>query len=182
MVEVEQEPTRNECWRDSIKLEWVRRMVRAISDNNNDPTAGTPTEFTPSAATQMLPLVRRIVDDMVRLSRSIATQREQLRVIDGLPETIDQPDYQEEICDIRGTLVDDEQRLEACLRELSALGLEAHLPFDGSVDFPAVVNRRSVRLCWQPEDATVEYWHEIGQSQQERKKIDAQKFGVESLN
>lgn len=157
-------------------------MVRAISDKNNGPTAGTPTEFTPSAATQMLPLVRRIVDDMIRLSRSIAAQREQLRVIDELPETIDQPDYREELSDIRGSLADDEQRLANCLSELSALGLAAHLPFDGSVDFPAVVNRRRVQLCWQPDDSQVEYWHEIGQSKQERKKIDPKKFGVESLN
>ena len=157
-------------------------MVRAVSDKNNDPKVGIRTEFTPIAATKMLPLVRRIVADIIQLSHSIDVQREQLRGIDALPETIDQPDYREELSDIRGSLADDEQRLEACNSELLALGLQAHVPFDGSVDFPAVMNRRSVRLCWQPEDDSVEHWHEVGQSKDQRKKIDAQKFGVESLN
>ena len=157
-------------------------MVRAISDKNNDSTVGTRSEFTPTAATKMLPLVRLIVQDMVRLSHSIEAQREQLGEIDRLPQTIEQPDYQEELIDIRGSLADDEQRLDACLNELSALGLEVHFPVDGSVDFPAVLNRRPVRLCWHPQDESVEYWHEVGQSKEERKKIDPTKFGVESLN
>jgi len=155
-------------------------MVRAIS--NNDSTAGNRAAFTPSVATKMLPLVRLIVADMMRLSDSIDVHRERLREIDELPETIDQPDYRDELSDIRGSLVDDELRLEACLSELSALGLQAHVPFDGSVDFPAVMNRRRVRLCWHPGDAQVEHWHEVGQSKDQRQKIDPLKFGAESLN
>jgi hypothetical protein len=155
-------------------------MVRAISDSNNDSTLRTA--FTPRSATNMLPLVRRIVADMLQLSRTIDAQREQLRGIDKLPETIDQPDYREELSDIRGSLVDDERRLEVCFSELTALGLEVHQPFDGSIDFPAVLNRRRVQLCWHPEDERVEHWHEVGKSVQERQKIDPSKFGLESLN
>lgn len=165
---------------DSIEL--VNRMVRAISDNNNDSTSGQRTSFTPRSATKMLPLVRRIVADMLQLSRSIDAQREQLRGIDKLTETNDQPDYREELSDIRGSLTGDERRLEICFSELAALGLEAHQPFDGSIDFPAVFNRRRVRLCWRPEDERVEHWHEVGKSVHERKKIDPKLFGVESLN
>ena len=161
----------------------VTEMVRAISDSNdNGSRASLESRFTPGTATQMLPLVRRIVADMTRLTRSIAAQREQLRVIDELPATMDQPDYREELSDIRMSLENDEARLDTCVGELAALGLEAHLPFDGSVDFPAVLNRRQVRLCWNPEDDRVEYWHEVGQPQTERKKVDSQKFGAESLN
>lgn len=130
----------------------------------------------------MLPLVRRIVEDMIQLSDSIGAQREQLREIDNLPETIDQPNYQEELTDIRGSLAEDEQRLEDCRSELTALGLETHHPFDGSIDFPAFLNRRQVRLCWHPDDKQVEYWHEIGKSVTERQKIDSSKFGQGSLN
>ena len=155
-------------------------MVRAISDNN-DPTAGHDTAFTPCSATKMLPLVRHIVADIMQLSRSIDAQREQLSVIDKLPETIDQPDYREELSDIRGSLAADEHRLGVCLSELAALGLEAHQPFDGSIDFPAMLNRRRVHLCWRPEDERVEHWHEVGKSM-ERKKVDSKKFGAESLN
>lgn len=130
----------------------------------------------------MLPLVRQIMADIARISEAITAQREQLRGIDQLPETMDAPDYREEVSDIRRSLEEDEQRLDQCLSELTALGLEAHMPFDGTVDFPAVLNRRDVRLCWHPDDERVEYWHEVGQRKEERKKIDPQKFGVESLN
>lgn len=130
----------------------------------------------------MLPLVRRIVADIIQLSKAIEVQRERLRGIDALPGTSDQPEYRDELSDIRGSLEHDEQRLAACYSELSSLGLEAHTPFDGSVDFPAVINRRQIRLCWQPEDERVDHWHEVGQTKDQRQKIGPQQFGAESLN
>jgi hypothetical protein len=156
-------------------------MVRAISDNN-DSTARREAKFTPSAATETLPLVRRIVADLMRLNQSIAAQREQLRGVDNLDETIEHADYQEELRDIRASLSDDEQRFQQCLGELTALGIEPHFPIDGSVDFPAVVNRREVRLCWHPDDDQVSHWHEPGQTPEQRKPVDAKAFGLESLN
>lgn len=153
-------------------------MVRAI--RNNDPASHVRTEFTPSSATKMLPLVRRIAAEMLELTRVIASQREQLRGIDQLPETMAQSEYRDEVSDIRGSLADDEKRLDDCRRELSSLGLESHVPFDGAIDFPTILNRRRVQLCWIPEDDRVEYWHEVGQSRHDRKKIGTQEFGVGS--
>lgn len=150
-------------------------MVRALS-NDNDSAAGS-VRFTPSSATVMLPLVRRIVADMVRLQRAIAVQQEQIKGIDRLPETIERAAYQEELRDIRGSLSDDETRLRMCIEELAALGLQPHLPIDGTVDFPALMNRRLVRLCWHPDDERVEHWHENGESFRDRKKVDPHSFG-----
>ncbi len=156
-------------------------MVRAISDNS-DSRAGDPISFTPGRATEMLPLVRSIVADMMRLSESIANQQEQIKGIDELPETIEHADYQEELRDIRASLAEDEQRLQTCLAELAALGVEAHQPIDGTIDFPAVMNRRQVRLCWHPDDDQVNHWHENDESAKDRRPIEASSFGVESLN
>lgn len=154
-------------------------MVRAIPNNDSHPAGDSSVnhrrEFTASEATEMLPLVRRIVADMVEVSRSIESQREQLRGIDSIGETIEDPAYQEELSDVRSTLAEDEKRLAACMGELTALGLSAHLPIDGSVDFPAVLNRRSVCLCWRPGDDEVLYWHESDQPNDQpsgRRKID----------
>lgn len=155
-------------------------MVRAIRDKN-DPAAGD-SPFTPRRATEMLPLVRRIAADMLRLSESITAQREQIKGIDNLPETIEHADYQEELRDIRTSLTADEERLQACLGELASLGIEAHHPIDGSIDFPAVINRREVCLCWHPDDETVNHWHEQGESSQSRQKVERHSFGHESLN
>ena len=149
-------------------------MVRAIENPDDLPQSATGQPFTVETAAKMLPLVRRIVADMEVLSKTVDCQRERLSVIDQLPETIDQPDYQEELADIRGSLEAEEERLQACVRELHALGLEPHLPFDGSVDFPAVINRREVRLCWHPDDEGIEYWHEIGEVSADRQKLDSE--------
>lgn len=156
-------------------------MVRAIR-NNSDSAAGARTEFTPVSATKMLPLVRRIADDMLRLTQSISAQREQIREIDQLPQTIGRVDYQDEVSDIRGSLALDEKRLDDCRRELVSLGLETHMPFDGAVDFPSILNRRKVQLCWVLGEDRVEYWHEVGQTRDDRKKIASQEFGIGSHN
>ncbi len=146
-------------------------MVRAISDNNNDSTRSANVTFTAASATRMLPLVRRIVDDLLRLDGAIQAQRDQLRGVDQLLATIDQPDYQEELSDIRGSLNSDQQKFEYCMSELTSLGVQPHLPFDGSVDFPSELNCRPVRLCWRPGDDRVEYWHKLGQTKDQRQKI-----------
>ena len=130
----------------------------------------------------MLPLVRQIAKDMLELTESIAAQREQLRGIDQISETMQRSDYQEEVSDIRGTLAEEEKRLDECRRELAALGVETHVPFDGAIDFPSVLNRRRVRLCWLPEDHSVQFWHEIGQTMRDRQEIGSLQFGSASRN
>lgn len=157
-------------------------MVRAIREENDSKPGGGEALFTPSRATEMLPLVKSIVADMVRLNDSIAAGREQLKGIDQLPETIEHVDYQEELSDIRASVAADEERLQECLSELAALGIAAHIPIDGTIDFPAVMNRRQVCLCWHPDDAQVCFWHEKGESPKDRRPVDAAAFGVESLN
>lgn len=154
-------------------------MVRAIKDNN-DPTAGK-VSFTPSRATEMLPLVRSIAADMIKLSEAIAAQREQIKVIDGLPQTIEHVHYEEELRDIRASLAADELRLRQCMDELAALGIESHHPIDGSIDFPAVINRREVRLCWHPGEDEVAHWHEPGVADH-RQQVERGMFDQGSLN
>jgi hypothetical protein len=156
-------------------------MVRAIG-NNKDSASPSQVSFTPARATKMLPLVRRIVEDILQLQQAIDLQTHQLKVIDSLPETMQQSNYQDEVSDIRSSLAEDQVRLLACIAELNSLGVELHEPFDGAVDFPAECNRRKIRLCWHPDDEEVLYFHEPGQQFAARKKIDPQWFSSESLN
>ncbi len=146
-------------------------MVRAIenTDDPSPPKVGEP--FTVETATATLPLVERIVADMMRLHRTVERQRERLSVVDELQDTTEQSDYQEELADIRDSMEGEEKQLAACIRELNALGVEPQMPFDGSVDFPAVINRRAVCLCWHPGDQGIEYWHEMGQPASARQKL-----------
>ncbi len=121
----------------------------------------------------MLPLVSRIVADLVSLNQSILTQRTQIREIDRMTGTIPIADYRDELGDIRSSLHADEASFEKCLAELVSLGVVLHQPIDGCVDFPGVLNRRSVRLCWAPGDEGVKYWHESNEPCENRQTFEA---------
>ena len=151
---------RNQFWNDITRdSQQVFNMVRAIRNDNDDQTSRPIKGYTPESATETLPLVRRIMQDLMRLSGSIKDQKEQIRGIDGLSETMEQTAYQEELRDMRASLARDETRFEECLGELASLGLIAHRPIDGCVDFPARSGEREVFLCWNINDPAVNFWH-----------------------
>ncbi|QDT04657.1 hypothetical protein K227x_30510 [Rubripirellula lacrimiformis] len=153
-------------------------MVRAIHHSQDNSSGKLASAFTPSAATRTLPLVRRIMAELIDLDESIKAQQEQLRGVDDLVETIDHKPYLDELSDVRGSLEDDVRRMQSCIDELASFGVQVHQPFDGSVDFPALLNRRPVQLCWHPADDKVEHWHEVGQSSKDRQKLDAATVGM----
>lgn len=146
-------------------------MVRAI-DNGNSSSLHSRPEYTAELATDSLPLVRRIIKDLVQLNKNIMAQREQLSVVDQSESSIDQHSYQDEVRDVRLSLQHDEEKMSDCMDELALLGVQPHHPIDGSVDFPAKINRRDVMLCWHPDDATVCHWHEVGEDSEKRVRLD----------
>lgn len=151
-------------------------MVRAIGDKPGS-TPSRERVFTPGQATATLPLVRQIVAEVVSLSRSIDAQRSQIREIDRIPDFIQIADYHDELRDIRTSLESDERRLETCLGELVSLGITPHQPIDGGVDFPGLVNRRRVQLCWLPGESQVEHWHDTGEPCSRRQRLEDRVHG-----
>lgn len=146
-------------------------MVNILEEQRSD-GATVHHQFTPESATQTLPLIRRIADDMRRLNLSIESLRVQLQGVEGIDETNARPEFLEELNDIRGSLAADEMQLQACLRELAMIGVQPHPTLNGAIDFPAKLDNKSVSLCWNPDDDSVTHWHEPGQSPQQRQPID----------
>jgi len=93
--------------------------------------------------------------------------------IEQLADTIDRSEYRDELNDISVSLAADEKHFDACLRELTALGVVPHAPFDGSLDFPAFYQRRRVSLCWCPGEEQVAHWHEPGLHSKDRQPLEA---------
>lgn len=145
-------------------------MVHAINHESGHALAPLKV-FTLAEANEMLPLVRRIAADLIRLHRSLEAQRVQREGLDEIHRTSARPEFVEEVHEIRRSLADDELEMQRCLRELTELGLQPHLPLNGNIDFPAEKNRRPMRLCWHLEDASVAHWHEIGQEAANRRRI-----------
>jgi hypothetical protein len=54
-----------------------------------------------------------------------------------------------------------EQTVAEGLRWLQARGIQLKDPERGLVDFPSVREGRPILLCWQMDEPSVAYWHDI---------------------
>ena len=116
-----------------------------------------PTSFTVDDANRMLPLVRRIVGDLVRdywRWQDKVTEFEAAAVDRSLDNPSDEADSLEwEAQQIA-------RDIDGYVREISELGVQLK-GFDlGLVDFPGEVDGRPVLWCWQLGEPSVQFWHE----------------------
>ncbi len=112
-----------------------------------------PRAFTVEQANQSLPLVRRILRDVVtqyRLVERIQKRRRRLACQQRLDEL--------KAVEARG--MEAARRLSDLLGELASIGCEVRDYQRGCVDFPAMRNGREVYLCWKLSEDAVAFWHE----------------------
>ena len=113
--------------------------------------------FTVAQANAMLPLVRRIAEDIVIGYRRWQERVREFEVV-AANSRADEPDERAE------QLQDEAQRLAAeidgFVAELTALGVEFKGFDQGLVDFPAVLSGRPVYLCWRLGEPSVQFWHD----------------------
>ena len=106
--------------------------------------------YTAAQANSALPLVRRIVADLVSAFRGWedAVRQVELSAHDNSLENPESDRWQREA-----------QRLaldiDTCLRELSELGVDAKGLDVGRVDFPGTLDGRDVTFCWALGDPAV---------------------------
>ena len=114
--------------------------------------------FTIEEANRTLPLVSRIVDDLVRDHRiwEDKVREFELATVGSSPE---HPDVIAEL------LQSDAQRLardiEGYIAELNDLGVIVKGMDTGLVDFRGQMDGREVYYCWKLGEPSVMYWHEI---------------------
>lgn len=127
--------------------------------------------FTPESATRTLPLVERIVQDLLALQIDLVFRGERIDALGGCEGLSTSRAHADELADMRLSMQQDRVRIEAVLAELGKLGVMLHPSADGAVDFPAILNDREIRLCWKPGDETVKYWHEVDEPASKRRLI-----------
>ena len=114
-------------------------------------------EFTVEQANATLPLVRRIVQDIVTHYR---TWNEKLNEIDLLAASGRAADN--EIADrLTAEAQSIAREIESFRRELADLGIEMKDPGIGLIDFPSTMGNRPVYLCWRLGEHEVGFWHEV---------------------
>jgi len=120
--------------------------------------------FTVEEANQTLPLVRVIVDDIVKLFGDVHDRRERLAKIRhrrGVISSNEENIYDEELKQFEEELDKDIKRLQEFSDELRKIGAVLKDFVSGLVDFPMLMDEREVCLCWKLGEDEIGYWHEI---------------------
>ena len=117
-----------------------------------------PRVFTPEQATQMLPLVRRIVEDIVV---AVGRWRERIREFEIVTASVTSQAPDPRAAELEREAGAIAAEVDRFVRELTALGIELKDYETGLVDFPAERDGRPVYLCWRLGEEKVQFWHEI---------------------
>ena len=125
--------------------------------------------FDPALANRALPLVRRVVRDIVRVHAAIEDAHERARDLARAGKT----DEAEAEQDALQALVYERRRF---IEELGDIGCELKDPRIGLIDFPARLDDRDVCLCWKLGEARVANWHETTDGFAGRRPIDDETF------
>jgi hypothetical protein len=114
--------------------------------------------FTPVEARNTLPLVKRIVKDILDTSREMRLFAEEL---DDEYIKYD-PRIKKMVEDINGFMGE--------LEEIGCFYKDWNFTI-GLVDFPAIINNREVMLCWRSDEDEIKYYHDIEAGYSGRKLI-----------
>lgn len=118
--------------------------------------------FTLDEANRTLPLVRRIVTDVVAAHETATYLHAQL-------ENRDKPQLRVQIEEQLERTVD---RLNDLLDELKVIGCELKDYKLGLIDFTAKHEGREICLCWMLGEERVDYWHELHAGFQGRQSVE----------
>ena len=122
-----------------------------MTDTHNAATTSAK-YFTVAEANAALPLVNRIVRDIVEQYRQVMANHAQLQ--EG-----DLPDPERDRLESARSQATD--KLDNQANELADIGCELKDWESGLVDFPARMDRRDVCLCWKLGEEQVTQWHEV---------------------
>jgi len=132
-----------------------------------------PKYFTVDEANRTLPLVRRIVEDIVTAYRELTERVAEASEARHGPAP--QPGRAAELeTDVRALT----QRINGYIAELDEIGALFKGPDDGLVDFYAILDDRPVFLCWKLGEEQIEWWHELEAGYAGRQRLPAHLLSV----
>lgn len=150
----------------------MARRSKRRSKGPADPAAFRPKKlFTVEQANRMLPLVRRIVED---IRSAYLRLTEKVQRTPGLwdNEAGASPAHREELDAVRAELEANRDQLVEYAAELDRLGVYLKDETKGLVDFPSLHEGRVVFLCWMLDEPTVGHWHDLDSGFAGRQSID----------
>lgn len=125
--------------------------------------------FTLDEANRTLPLVSRVVRDVVEQYVALTPAQEELEKHKGQESAT--PDLQGRIAELERAIEERVALINGYLVEINQVGCELKDFRTGLVDFPAWHDGRLVFLCWRLGEEQVAYWHEVRAGVRGRKPV-----------
>lgn len=113
--------------------------------------------FTVDEANRTLPLVRRIVEDVVRQHRVWREKILELDLVASATRADEPRDRAEQLEREAQALA---REIDGYQRELADLGVQLKDRRLGLVDYPSEIGGKRVLLCWRLGEAEVQFWHD----------------------
>ncbi|MBI3411767.1 MAG: DUF2203 family protein [Planctomycetes bacterium] len=107
---------------------------------------------------KMLPLVRRILDDILDCQKSLLRLQPEEQRLDRQRRTLDWPSRQRRY-NLKDELAAAEHRLNDAKEELHGLGVVLLDGAAGRVGFPTMVNNRPAFFSWHSGEEGLNSWH-----------------------
>ena len=132
-----------------------------------------PKYYTVGEANRTLPLVRRIVKDVVVTHRRLLQIVEKYR---SLSE--DEAELELSGCRLEEEVRELTERINGFIGELEQLGILFKGFEEGLVDFYGMLDGRAIFLCWKLGEESVEWWHELDAGYAGRQRLPSHLAGV----
>ena len=113
--------------------------------------------FTVDEANRTLPLVRRIVEDVVRQHR---IWREKILELDLVASSTRADEPRERAAVLEKEAQELAKEIDGYQRELEELGIQLKDRRLGLVDYPSDMGGKRVLLCWRLGETEVQFWHD----------------------
>ena len=110
--------------------------------------------FTLEEANKTLPLVSRIIGDIVRANAEVLEAYGRFRALTEEGRSVQAEEAEDQLRELA-------HQVEEHCDELKEIGCVCKDPNLGLVDFPARVGRRIVFLCWKTGEPEIRYWPEV---------------------
>jgi hypothetical protein len=128
--------------------------------------------YTVEEANEVLPEVRRMVEQLVDIMPLLPEIQEQVRTAEFMaarPQANE--DHRADVAQALARLRAAEGALTVALTKLEDLDVTVKDPRTGLVDFPAYRDGELIELCWQLGEERVANWHRIGEGYAGRKPL-----------
>ncbi|MHC4470544.1 MAG: DUF2203 family protein [Planctomycetota bacterium] len=115
--------------------------------------------FTVEEANQTIPLVARIVGDIVRDYAALSDHAAEYKSLRSREERAEET--QDRLNELKQAMSRLSDQIDGFVTELAEIGCEMKDLAEGVVDFPAILDDRRVHLCWCLGEDRVDHWHEV---------------------